>query len=114
MERLETAIQRDLGLYAFGVADVEAALAAGAAELVLLGPAYAEHRDMALASGASVIDITDVTPEGARFINGLTGIAALLRWSCPLPSTSAGALEVPAAEEQAEERAGEHSEFDFI
>lgn len=114
IERLETAIAKDQDLYALGADDVSAALAAGAAETVLVGPVHLAICDDAHAAGADVIEITDTTPEGTRFIAGLTGIAALLRWPCMLPSMSGP--EAPAehgTEDEEEDKSG-LEEFDFI
>lgn len=111
IERLETAIARDQGLYALGVEDVLAALAAGAAELVLLGSAYTTLCD-AVAAGADSIEITDTTPEGTRFIAGLTGIAALLRWPCALPSMILA--PPPSDGDDVREEATHADEVDFI
>ena len=112
IESLETAIAKDQDLYALGADDVRAALAAGAAETVLVGPAYLTICDDARAAGANVIEITDTTPEGTRFIAGLTGIAALLRWPCALPSMNGLAVTDP--EPTANDSEAEIDEFEFI
>ena len=81
LDTLEAEIQKDRGLYLLGKDQVLEAIEAGAAERVLLGSGMNETIELkATESGATVVRISDQTPEGMRFITGLTGCGALLRW----------------------------------
>lgn len=81
LDSLEAEIQKDRGLYLLGKEQVLEAIEAGAVEKLLLAMDAEESIELkAVESGAIVMRISDQTPEGTRFISGLTGVGALLRW----------------------------------
>ena len=115
---LEEAISRDTGapLYALGREHVEAALDAGAVSCLILSNEIPDGemdawQGLATASGVDTVQtVSQTTPEGTRFINGLTGIGAILRWSLLLP------LPLPLPEENDDEqtKTTEVNEIDFM
>jgi peptide chain release factor subunit 1 len=81
LQKLETEIQIDRGLYLLGKEDVLLAIEAGAVQKLLLESKKEETLErLARESGASILRISDQTPEGKRFCQGMTGVAAFLRW----------------------------------
>lgn len=96
VQQLEEAICRDNGLYVLGETAVRAAIESGAAHTVLLSSSILNEdeseswKTFATANGVETLQqITDGTPEGMRFVTGLTGVAALLRWTLCIEDTPA-------------------------
>ena len=80
--QLESEIQKD-GCYALGKSVIQC-MEAGAVSELLLYPQHADAEQilqLAEISGVAKIHrISDSTPEGSRFIHGLTGVGAILRF----------------------------------
>ena len=83
---IEEEIALDRGLYVLGRANVEEAIAAGCVAALLLDAEAPDceafiRRAMEMGTAPERIQpITRVTPEGMRFVTGLSGYGALLRW----------------------------------
>ena len=121
---LEEEIALDRGRYVLGEAAVVAAIEAGAAARVLVGVDAAEgggHRVLkaddviaiAAAHGASggTVLVSPRTPEGSRFCRGLTGIAAILRWTWAPPEEGDGARAASPEHSSGADDAGSHPTF---
>lgn len=77
----EIALGRDM--YVLGIAHVVEMLTIGCAHLVIVDEEHPQREtleDLAARSGALLQTVSKTTPEGTRFCEGLTGIAAMLRW----------------------------------
>ena len=83
---MEEAISKDNG-YTLGAKQVANALDAGAVSVLILSDEFDESEmlkwmELARISGVDTVQtVSRTTPEGTRFIDGLTGIGGILRWA---------------------------------
>lgn len=80
---LSESIAKDDGLYVLGEPLIRELLPSGCIKTFIISeehPGITEISKLAIDAGATIQTICRTTPEGCRFIDGLTGMGALLRW----------------------------------